>query len=104
MTAIPGCVVVALGGNAIAAEGHADPVSQQRAVELACGQIATLVKTGHRVVITHGNGPQVGNLLLKNDLARIVPSPDPLEILDIRSIERLLHSGAIVEFERMRQW
>jgi len=72
-------VVVALGGNAIAGERGADPASQQHAVEAACEQIAELVAHGHDVVITHGNGPQVGNLLLKNDLARDVVPPVPLD-------------------------
>jgi carbamate kinase len=72
-------LVVALGGNAIAGERGADPVSQQQAVEGACAQIAELVAHGHEVVITHGNGPQVGNLLLKNDLARNVVPPVPLD-------------------------
>jgi carbamate kinase len=72
-------LVVALGGNAIAGERGADPVSQQQAVEGACTQIAELVEHGHEVVITHGNGPQVGNLLLKNDLARHVVPPVPLD-------------------------
>jgi len=72
-------VVVALGGNAIAGERGADPESQQQAVEEACEQIAELVAHGHDVVITHGNGPQVGNLLLKNDLARHVVPPVGLD-------------------------
>src|SRR3954449_7301700 len=72
-------VVVALGGNAIAGERGADPESQQRAVEEASEQIAELVEPGHEVVLTHGNAPQVGNLLLKNDLARHVVPPVPLD-------------------------
>ena len=72
-------LVVALGGNAIAGERGADPASQQEAVEGACDQIAELIRHGHEVVITHGNGPQVGNLLLKNDLARHVVPPVPLD-------------------------
>ena len=72
-------LVVALGGNAIAGERGADPESQRLAVEGACEQIAVLVEHGHDVVITHGNGPQVGNLLLKNDLARHVVPPVPLD-------------------------
>jgi carbamate kinase len=72
-------IVVALGGNAIAGERGADPESQQRAVEGACEQIAELVAHGYEVVITHGNGPQVGNLLLKNDMARDVVPPVPLD-------------------------
>jgi len=70
---------VALGGNAIAGERGADPASQQRAVEGAAEQIAELVAHGRDVVLTHGNGPQVGNLLLKNDLARDVVPPVPLD-------------------------
>jgi carbamate kinase len=70
---------VALGGNAIAGERGADPESQRIAVEGACEQIAELVAHGHDVVITHGNGPQVGNLLLKNDLARHVVPPVGLD-------------------------
>jgi carbamate kinase len=72
-------LVVALGGNAIAGARGADPESQRIAVEGACEQIAELVEHGHEVVITHGNGPQVGNLLLKNDLARHVVPPVPLD-------------------------
>jgi carbamate kinase len=72
-------LVVALGGNAIAGARGADPESQRLAVEGACEQIAELVAHGHEVVITHGNGPQVGNLLLKNDLARHVVPPVPLD-------------------------
>jgi len=70
---------VALGGNAIAGERGADPASQQQAVEGAAEQIAELVAHGRDVVLTHGNGPQVGNLLLKNDLARHVVPPVPLD-------------------------
>ncbi len=71
--------VIALGGNAIAGERGADPASQQRAVEAAAEQIAELIEHGHDIVITHGNGPQVGNLLLKNDVARHLVPPVPLD-------------------------
>jgi carbamate kinase len=72
-------VVIALGGNAIAGERDADPESQRLAVEGAAEQIADVVAHGRDVVLTHGNGPQVGNLLLKNDLARDVVPPVPLD-------------------------
>src|ERR671930_615342 len=72
-------LVVALGRHPIAGERGADPESQRLAVEGACEQIAALVAHGHDVVITHGNGPQVGNLLVKNDLARHVVPPVPLD-------------------------
>jgi carbamate kinase len=72
-------VLVALGGNAIAGERGAGPDAQREAVEEAAVEIADLVAAGHQVVITHGNGPQVGNLLVKNDLARDVVPPVPLD-------------------------
>jgi carbamate kinase len=75
----PQRVLVALGGNAIAGERGAGPDAQRVAVEEAAVELADLVAAGHRVVITHGNGPQVGNLLVKNDLARDVVPPVPLD-------------------------
>ena len=41
--------------------------------------VADLVTSGHEVVLTHGNGPQVGNLLVKNELAASVVPPVPLD-------------------------
>jgi carbamate kinase len=75
----PQRVLVALGGNAIAGERGAGPDAQRQAVEEAAVEIADLVAEGHQVLITHGNGPQVGNLLVKNDLARDVVPPVPLD-------------------------
>jgi carbamate kinase len=75
----PQRVLVALGGNAIAGERGAGPEAQRLAVEEAAAELADLVAAGHRVLITHGNGPQVGNLLVKNDLARDVVPPVPLD-------------------------
>ena len=73
-------VLVALGGNAMTGEdGTASPEHQRAAVEVAVEGIADLVADGHAVILTHGNGPQVGNLLLKNELAAAVVSPDPLD-------------------------
>jgi carbamate kinase len=70
---------VALGGNAIAGPGNADPDAQEHAVDGAAEQIVSLLEAGYEVVVTHGNGPQVGNLLVKNDLARGVVPPVPLD-------------------------
>jgi carbamate kinase len=76
----PGRIVIALGGNAIAgADGSAEPAAQQAAVELAMDQVADLVAGGWEVVLTHGNGPQVGNLLRKNQIARDVVPSVPLD-------------------------
>ena len=73
-------VLVALGGNAMTSpEGSATPEAQRIAIAGAMECVADLVAAGHEVVITHGNGPQVGNLLVKNELAANVVPPVPLD-------------------------
>jgi carbamate kinase len=73
-------VVIALGGNAMTApDGRARPDDQIAAIARAAGPIADVVATGAEVVLTHGNGPQVGNLLVKNELAASVVPPVPLD-------------------------
>jgi carbamate kinase len=72
-------LVVALGGHAIVPRGGAGTAEQQLAtIGRAMAEVATLVFEGCDVVITHGNGPQVGNLLTKNVLARHVVPAMPL--------------------------
>lgn len=69
-------IVVALGGNAMTApDGSSSPDDQRAAIAVAAERIADLVALGHDVVVTHGNGPQVGNILLKNELAAHVVPP-----------------------------
>ncbi len=60
-------------------DGSATPGAQIAAVTAASAEIARLVAAGHEVVVTHGNGPQVGNLLVKNELAAAVVPPVPLD-------------------------
>ncbi len=73
-------LVIALGGNAMTApDGSATPQAQRAAVEAAAPAIADLAADGHELVLTHGNGPQVGNLLVKNELAAHVVPPVPLD-------------------------
>ena len=73
-------VLLALGGNAMTApDGSATPAAQIEAVGIAMRAAAGLVAAGHELVITHGNGPQVGNILVKNELAAHVVPPVPLD-------------------------
>jgi carbamate kinase len=73
-------VLIALGGNALAGpDGLSRPDEERDAVDEAMESIADLVEQGHQVVLTHGNGPQVGNLLLKNELAAEQVAPEPLD-------------------------
>ncbi|WP_338748904.1 carbamate kinase [Janibacter alittae] len=72
--------VIALGGNAMTAEdGSARPGDQRDAIRRAAGPIVDLVAAGHEVLLTHGNGPQVGNLLVKNELTAGHVPPVPLD-------------------------
>src|SRR5215467_809054 len=71
--------VLALGGNAILQRGERGTFDQQyRNVQASMSQVADLVVEGERIVITHGNGPQVGATLLRHELARGVTPPFPL--------------------------
>jgi len=73
-------VLLALGGNAMTnAEGRARPEDQIAAAQVAMEAVAELLAHDVEVVITHGNGPQVGNLLVKNELAAAVVPPVPLD-------------------------
>ena len=73
-------VLVALGGNAMSSpDGSATEAHQIAALTEAAGHIAELVAAGVEVVITHGNGPQVGNLLVKNELSAAVVPPVSLD-------------------------
>ncbi len=73
-------ILVALGGNALIRKGETGTIEQQfDNLKVPIRQIARLLKK-YRVIITHGNGPQVGNLLLQQESTRAVPTL-PLEIL-----------------------
>jgi len=72
-------ILVALGGNAMTSpDGLARPEDQVAAVQRAARRIAE-VAAGAQIVVTHGNGPQVGNLLVKNELSAAVVPPVPLD-------------------------
>ena len=72
--------LVALGGNALTSpHGRARPQDQIAAITVAMATVAELIGDGVDVVLTHGNGPQVGNLLVKNELAAAVVPPVPLD-------------------------
>ena len=74
-------VVVALGGNAILQPKQAGTSEiQLENVRNTCTQLADLITQGYQLIITHGNGPQVGNILLQNEEAKSVVPPMPLDI------------------------
>ncbi|RKY82188.1 carbamate kinase [candidate division KSB1 bacterium] len=75
-------IVIALGGNAITREFEEGNIFQQFAnTRKSLVSIIDMVQEGYNVVITHGNGPQVGNALIRVEEARHIVPPIPLGVL-----------------------
>jgi len=78
-------VVIALGGNAILQPGQRGTAEEQlENVRATCRQIITLLEEGYRVVLTHGNGPQVGNIIIQNQATDAVPAM-PMDVCGAES-------------------
>jgi len=72
--------VVAIGGNSITRSGQRGTIPEQFAnTRETSRHIAGMIERGYDVVVTHGNGPQVGNILLRAELAVTVLPPLPLD-------------------------
>jgi len=73
-------VVIAIGGNSLIKDAeHSTVFDQYRACGETSDYIADIVAEGYRVLITHGNGPQVGFILLRSELAKEVLHQVPLD-------------------------
>jgi carbamate kinase len=73
--------VVALGGNCILRAGQKGTVEEQyENLQRTAEQLLGLLSGGNRIVISHGNGPQVGNLLLASTMSQATVPPIPLDI------------------------
>lgn len=89
-------VVVALGGNALLRRGEALTAENQRAnVKRAAAAIGRMVAAGHRVVVCHGNGPQVGLLALQSEAYK----PQEAYPLDVLGAETEGMIGYLIEQE-----
>ena len=74
-------VVIALGGNALLQKGDEDSaLSMRRSARVAAEVVADVAERGWEVVVTHGNGPQVGRILLQQELAKDEVAPMPLDV------------------------
>ena len=74
-------LVVALGGNAILKYGEKGTFQDQISnLKLTATQLAPVIASWYQVVITHGNGPQVGNILIQNELAKQEVPAMPLDV------------------------
>ncbi len=73
-------VVIAVGGNSLITDStHMSVLDQYQAAGQTSHHIASLLEAGYRVVVTHGNGPQVGFILMRSELAKNVLHQVPLE-------------------------
>lgn len=71
--------IVALGGNALIREGQSGTYQEQEANATAMAKsVCSLLRTGWRVVLVHGNGPQVGNLAIQQEEGAPLVPPQPL--------------------------
>jgi carbamate kinase len=79
-------VLVALGGNAIQPAGGRGTWDEAvRQMRRTAGPLARVVTSGHELVITHGNGPQVGDLVREAELAAAEVPPPPMYVADAES-------------------
>ncbi|MCA9670775.1 MAG: carbamate kinase [Myxococcales bacterium] len=78
----PPLAVVAMGGHAFlqSGEDHTIQIHQRNAADISA-VLMTLVERGYNLVITHGNGPQVGQLMRQTDMTREEVPPMPLDVL-----------------------
>ncbi len=97
-------VVIALGGNALIRPGEAGTLEEQRRrIGEAMAHTAEMVIAGFAAVITHGNGPMVGQLLLQMECARATVPPMPLFMCDADSegsLGYLIQQGLVNELHR----
>jgi len=78
----PGTAVIALGGNALSPAGERSTIFDQfRHTRSSLGPVVDLALDGWKLCLVHGNGPQVGDELVRNELARADVAPLPLGVL-----------------------
>jgi carbamate kinase len=73
-------IVIALGGNALLQRGQKGSFDEQyQNVQSTVSKVADLIQRGYEIVMTHGNGPQVGAALLRHEAAKNIVPPFPLD-------------------------
>ena len=79
---MPGTAVIALGGNALSPAGEHSTISDQfQHTRASLGPVVDLARDGWKLCLVHGNGPQVGDELVRNEMARSEVAPLPLGVL-----------------------
>lgn len=74
-------MVIALGGNAIIPLGKSGTIEEQiETTNITMVHMASLIRAGHQIVVTHGNGPVVGNIFIRSEMAKEQIPPMPLDV------------------------
>jgi len=92
-------IVIALGGNAILKAHQIGIVEEQlENIRITWEQLLKMIMKGHKIIITHGNGPQVGNLLIQQEEAHSTVPAMPMDVCGAMSqgqigymLEQVLH-------------
>jgi carbamate kinase len=105
MTTKKKLAILAVGGNSlILDESHKSVEDQYAAVEETCRHIAGLVKAGYRVVVTHGNGPQVGFILRRSELAAAELHQVPLDSCGADTQGAIGYQVQRAMYNEMKDW
>ena len=93
--------VVALGGNFLLQPHEEGTIEEQEArARMVCKHLLSVIRAGYNLILTHGNGPQVGNLLIRNEFARELAPPLPLDVLVAQTAGSI---GYILQQEMLNQ-
>ena len=89
-------LVIAIGGNAIEIPYQETNINEKlRNINVVCKQIAELIKRGYKVLITHGNGPQIGNLLLQQMKTKVKRSLSEMTAITQAEIGYLIQQSIL---------
>ena len=74
-------IVIALGGNALTIDGKlADARTQLRIIDNTSDEVADIIQQGYKVVMTHGNGPQIGGIVMQNESSANITPAMPFDV------------------------
>ena len=92
-------ILLAVGGNSLIRAGEKGTIAEQRAnAQRTAAQIVGLIRAGYRIVLTHGNGPQVGAALLRSERGASQVPGLPLDVCGAST------QGEIGYLSRSNRW
>jgi len=81
----PKKVIIAFGGNALQQSGDGDVESQFRNARETCKRLVEIIQGRYSILITHGNGPQIGEIMLKDEHSKELFPPMPMDVCGAES-------------------